>query len=161
ARLALRGRTDGRDRQVVGLVHDRPPGLRRGDAGNADRHLTHVRGGHAESVVEPQRLVGRDADRLAIRADEPFPEDRRRKRVDVVGLERLQVVVEHAGRPRQLVDRHSLLLTQTTQVGADARHTSSVAYPAAFFTLLLSPAYCAFRLTETRVESPGSSMVTP
>src|SRR5215469_12646606 len=45
--------------------------------------------------------------------------------------------MENPGRPRELVDRHPLLLAQPPQVRADARHSSSVAYSASFFTLLL------------------------
>src|SRR6516165_4618492 len=46
--------------------------------------------------------------------------------------------MEDPSRPRELVDRHPVLLAQPPQVRADARHSSSVAYPASFFTLLLS-----------------------
>src|SRR5262249_61263779 len=91
------------------------PGLGGGDAGSADRDLAHVRGGHAKPIVELQRLLGRDADRLTVRADEPFREDRCWKRADVVALERLPVVVEHAGGARELRDRHPLLPTQPPQ----------------------------------------------
>src|SRR5262249_9410033 len=45
--------------------------------------------------------------------------------------------MQDPGCPRELVDRHPLLLAQPPQVRADARHTSSVAYPASFFTTLL------------------------
>src|SRR5262245_51114054 len=47
-------------------------------------------------------------------------------------------MAQHAGRAGELVDRHPMLLAQATQIRADARHTSSVAYPAGFFILLLS-----------------------
>src|SRR5215510_10977917 len=45
--------------------------------------------------------------------------------------------MQDAGCPRELVERQPLFLAQPPQVRADARHTSSVAYPAGFFTTLL------------------------
>jgi hypothetical protein len=59
------------------------------DADCANRDLGFLRGARPGSIVEPERLSGVGADRLAIRADESLREDGRRKRVEVVFLERL------------------------------------------------------------------------
>ena len=139
SRLPLRQGAWGSQGQVVGLLNDlttRNLGDG-GDASRADWNFCHVWGGYADSIVEPQPLLGGDAERLAVRPDEPLREDGRRKRAHVVGFERLQVVMKYTGRPGELIERHPLFLAQPAQVRADARHTSSVAYPAGFFILFL------------------------
>src|SRR2546427_8787220 len=46
--------------------------------------------------------------------------------------------VEHASRPSELFERYTLLLPKIPQIGANSRHTASVAYSACLFTTLLS-----------------------
>ncbi len=118
-------------------------------------------------IVERQRLVGRLAERLTVGADEPPGEDGRGQCVVGVGFQRLEIRGTRRGSPgRSLRGR----LPAATAAPADRRRPTPCDRSSPSLDLSLhdhaarrtpAAATAAARFTETSLESPGSSIVTP